>query len=326
MQQLDENQIFAYRKAMGMMARPGGGTDVIHFPAAWMGNSSKRVQRPEIELDDTRLVNSHDLSGYTFCPIRLAKWAVAVLRLGQSVTGLYPKTYGMQPGRFLIKRTGNAVLGYCEIGTHHYVFRPDTIHRYDLPYYYQRPMAELSLDGFMAMYPDDEIWRVDASAKEVYLFGQTSPGAPIDWYLATLDSANRHATLPAIEDQVMPVNPHVMRGLVIRDLEKLTRLLRIMLSPHNLFANRNWRMGKWLEAFDHTGPGGRSWQLGYEESVEISRKVKELMDILATENDRITSGAPDVIPWLESTLKEAATYIKQRFGANYSRALKKGEQ
>ena len=42
MQQLDENQIFAYRKAMGMMARPGGGTDVIHFPAAWMGNSSKR--------------------------------------------------------------------------------------------------------------------------------------------------------------------------------------------------------------------------------------------------------------------------------------------
>lgn len=323
MHQHDESALNNYRQTMGLLARAQGGTNVIQFPAAWMIPRTKVVVRPEVDLLETRPATHSDFTGYVFCPVRLVKWALAVLSPGQSITGLYPKSIGVDAGRFLIKRSRNTVVGYCEIGTHHYVFRPHSIHHYSLPYHYQRPMAPLSMDGFLAMYPDNNIWLVDSSATEIYLYGSTSADSGSDWHLAQLDSSRRNPTLTLLEGQVMPQDPNIMREMVLKDIAGVRQLLSIMINPRNLFNYREMPVRKLLEPFDRKGPTGEQFSLSYEQAWNITAKVQELCTILETENDRITSGAEDVVPWLESTLKEAALYIKQQFGANYSRELKK---
>lgn len=323
MQQYDDETLNRYRQTMGMITRMQGGANVIPFPAAWMTPRSKRVVRPEVDLLETRPATHYDFGGYVFCPVRLVKWALAVMRPGQSITGLYPKSIGVEAGRFLIKRSRDNVIGYCEIGTHHYVFRPQSIHRYNLPYHYQRPLAPLSMDAFLAMYPDNNIWLVDSTATEVYLYGNTSDVSRPDWHLAELDSSRRHPTLILQEGQVMPVDPNILQQMVVKDIAGVGQLLSIMVCPHNLFSSRRSPTHKLLEPFDRKRPTGESYPLSYEQAWNIVTKVQELCTILEVENDRITSGAEDVVPWLESTLKEAALYIKQQFGSNYSRELKK---
>ena len=283
------------RVKMGLPARwRSGGVEVIPFQASWLVSQRTDRPYPKPSLGQSMDHSDHRF-GYRLDPVALVEWATEWLRAGESVMGFYPwrRDSAKRHGQFHFKREGKTVLGYCEMGLIHYVFRPQMINSYAIPLFYQRHMAAMNMDDFNQLYAHTML-DVDLNARETLVRGLVSGAENPQWITLANTTLLRPNDLNRWGEHV-PFDKHVLASVASLQLDYIRRLwlrgkcsYEVHTAIQNILQifNQAIRRPKWVKSTN---------TLGYAAGREIFNELILLKVYVENEDNRTIPNASEEI-------------------------------